>query len=143
MRINRAHCIANPHGFAGYGVNCWGLTACDGDKGYDAFSPTNDRGVIAPTASIASMPYAPQESMAALRHFHSVMDGKLWRDLGFADSFNESAGWVAEGHLAIDQGPIVVMIENHRSALLWRLFMSCPEIAIGLDRLGFKRRAAA
>lgn len=141
--INRAHCIANPHGFAGYGANCWGLTACDGDKGYDAFSPTNDRGVIAPTAALSSMPYAPAESMAALRHFHDRMGDRLWRDLGFADAFNETAGWVAEGHLAIDQGPIVAMIENHRSGLLWRLFMSCPEIATGLRRLGFARRAQA
>jgi len=143
VSINRAHCIANPNRFAGYGENRWGLTACDGDKGYNAFSPTNDRGVIAPTAALSSMPYAPAESLAALRHFHEVMDGRLWRDLGFADAFNETAGWIAEGHLAIDQGPIVVMIENHRSALLWRLFTSCPEIAQGLTRLGFSRRAVA
>jgi hypothetical protein len=139
--INRAHCIANPHRFAGYGATCWGLTACDGDKGYDAFSPANDRGVIAPTAALSSMPYAPAEAMAALRHFHDDMGGRLWRDLGFADAFNETAGWVAEGHLAIDQGPIVTMIENHRSGLLWQLFMSCPEVAAGLARLGFARRA--
>lgn len=141
--INRMHCIANPHGFAGYGENCWGLTACDGDKGYNAFSPTNDRGVIAPTAALASMPYAPAESLAALRHFFEVMGGRLWRDLGFADSFNAGADWVAPGHLAIDQGPIVVMIENYRSALLWRLFMSCPEVERGLSRLGFSRDAGS
>ena len=141
VAVNRAHCIANPHSFAGYGANCWGLTACDGDKGYNAFAPDNDHGVIAPTAALASMPYAPAESMAALRHFHDDLGDKLWRNLGFADSFNASANWVADSHLAIDQGPIVVMIENHRSALLWRLFMSCPEIAAGLQRLGFTRRA--
>jgi hypothetical protein len=137
VRINRAHCIANPHGFAGYGPNCWGLTACDGDKGYNAFAPDNDHGVIAPTAALSSMPYAPVESMAALRHFYDERGKPLWRDYGFADSFNASAEWAAEGHLAIDQGPIVVMIENHRSGLLWRLFMSCPEIRRGLERLGF------
>ena len=137
VRINRAHCIANPHGFAGYGADCWGLTACDGDKGYNAFAPDNDHGVIAPTAALSSMPYAPAESMAALRHFYEGRAGALWRDLGFADSFNASATWVAEGHLAIDQGPIVVMIENYRSGLLWRLLMSCPEIRRGLVRLGF------
>jgi hypothetical protein len=135
--INRAHCIANPLGFAGYGPNCWGLTACDGDMGYNAFSPSNDLGVIAPTAALSSMPYAPAESMAALRHFYEERGEALWRDYGFADSFNASANWVAAGHLAIDQGPIVVMIENYRSGLLWRLFMSCPEIRRGLDRLGF------
>lgn len=137
VTINRAYCIANPHGFAGYGPNCWGLTACDGDKGYNAFSPTNDLGVIAPTAALSSMPYAPTESMMALRHFYDERGGSLWRDYGFADSFNASANWVAEGHLAIDQGPIVVMIENYRSGLLWRLAMSCPEIRRGLDRLRF------
>jgi len=143
VSINHAHCVANPHDFAGYGPRCWGLTACDGDKGYGAFSPTNDRGVIAPTAALASMPYAPVESLAALRHFHDDMSDRLWRDFGFADSFNETTQWAADGHLAIDQGPIVVMIENHRSALLWRLFMSCPEVSAGLARLGFERRAAA
>ena len=143
VHVNRAHCIANPNGFTGYGANCWGLTACDGDMGYNAFAPDNDHGVIAPTAAIASIPYAPQVSMAALRHFHDDLGDTLWRDLGFADSFNMSANWVAESHLAIDQGPIVVMIENYRSALLWRLFMSCPEIAAGLQRLGFVRRSAS
>lgn len=137
VQVNRAHCIANPHGFAGYGANCWGLTACDGDKGYNAFSPSNDHGVIAPTAALSSMPYLPAESMAALRHFHDERGETLWRDCGFADSFNASANWVAPGHLAIDQGPIIIMIENHRSGLLWRLFMNCPEARRGLDRLGF------
>lgn len=135
--INRAHCAANPHGHAGYGPTCWGLTACDGDQGYDAFSPTNDKGVIAPTAALSSMPYTPADSIAALRHFYSHMEGRLWRDFGFADSFNTGQSWIAEGHLAIDQGPIVVMIENHRSGLLWSLFMRCPEVQIGLRRLGF------
>lgn len=140
--INRAHCIANPRGFAGYDADCWGLTACDGDAGYDAFSPTNDRGVIAPTAAIASMPYTPNESMAALRCFHDRLGADLWREHGFADSFNRSQDWVAPGHLAIDQGPIVVMIENYRSSLLWTLFMDCDEVRRGLARLGFDRTIA-
>ncbi len=139
-RINRAHCIANPHGFAGYGTDCWGLTACDGDAGYNAFAPDNDHGVIAPTAAIASLPYTPEESMAALRHFHDRLGGDLWREHGFADSFNASHDWVAPGHLAIDQGPIVVMIENHRSGLLWELLMACEEVRAGLARLGFENR---
>lgn len=135
-RINHAHCLANPGGFRGYGP-AWGLTACDGDKGYDAFSPTNDRGVIAPTGAIASMPYLPAEALAALRHYHEDFDGSLWSDCGFRDAFNETAGWVADSCLAIDQGPIVVMIENYRSGLLWRLFMGAPEVQQGLRRLGF------
>ena len=135
--INRAHCVANPNGFTGYGANCWGLTACDGDAGYNAFSPTNDHGVIAPTAALASMPYTPEESMAALRCFYEELGGDIWRAHGFADSFNRTRNWVAPGHLAIDQGPIVVMIENHRSGLLWDLFMRCDEVRSGLARLGF------
>ncbi|MGH6672709.1 MAG: glucoamylase family protein [Xanthobacteraceae bacterium] len=135
--INRAHCIANPNGFAGYGPDCWGLTACDGDAGYGAFCPLNDRGVIAPTAALSAMPYTPEESMAALHHFHESLGDKIWGRYGFADSFNPSQNWVAASNLAIDQGPIVVMIENFRSALLWDLFMSCREIKSGLRRLDF------
>ena len=139
--INRAHCIANPGGFAGYGPDCWGLTACDGDAGYGAFCPHHDRGVIAPTAALSSMPYAPAESMAVLRHLYEDLGDKLWGDYGFVDGFNLSRGWVADSHLAIDQGPIVAMIENYRSGLLWRLFMSCPELQAGLRRLGFESPA--
>lgn len=135
--INRAHCVANPHGHAGYGPDCWGLTACDGDAGYSAFCPQNDCGVIAPTAALSAMPYTPQESMRALRHFYEDLGGEIRGRYGFRDSFNRSRGWVAEGHLAIDQGPIVVMIENFRSGLIWNTFMSSREVKAGLDRMGF------
>ncbi|WP_237152633.1 glucoamylase family protein [Oryzibacter oryziterrae] len=136
-KINRTHCIVNPKGFAGYGPECWGLTASDNHEGYNAHSPSNDHGVITPTAALGSFPYVPAESMAALKHFLTAMDGRLFGPRGFADSFTPYRNWVAESHLAIDQGPIVVMIENHRSGLLWRLFMSCPEVLGGLRRLGF------
>lgn len=136
VRINRAYCIINPHGYAGYG-SAWGLTSCDGPAGYAAFSPTNDRGVIAPTAALASMPYLPEASLAALRYFDAYREGALWGSYGLADAFCEQEGWIAGSHLAIDQGPIVVMIENYRSGLLWRLFMSAPEVKAGLGRLGF------
>ena len=135
--INRAHCIANPGGFAGYGPDCWGLTACDSDQGYGAFCPQNDRGVIAPTAALSAMPYTPAESMAALHHFYGELGKEIWTRHGFRDSFNRSRDCVAQGNLAIDQGPIVVMIENHRSGLLWKLLMSCPEVQSGLRRLEF------
>lgn len=136
-RINRAHCIANPNGYGGYGPDCWGLTACDGDDGYGAFCPEHDRGVIAPTAALASMPYTPEESMAALRHFHERLGDRIGGPHGFRDAFNLTRGWVADSNLAIDQGPIVVMIENHRSGLLWDLLMRSPEVQAGLRRLGF------
>ena len=83
------------------------------------------------------MPYMPRESMEALRHFYQDFGAEIWSRYGFRDSFNRSCGWVAEGHLAIDQGPIVVMIENFRSGLIWNTFMSCPEVKVGLARLGF------
>ncbi|MEJ2433520.1 MAG: glucoamylase family protein [Pseudolabrys sp.] len=139
--INRAHCIANPGRFVGYGPDCWGLTACDGDAGYGAFCPQHDRGVIAPTAALSSIVYAPAESMAALRHFYEDLGGRLWGRYGFVDGFNLSRDWFADSHLAIDQGPIVAMIENHRSGLLWNLFMSCDEVRDGLRRLGFESPA--
>ncbi len=139
--INRAHCMRNPHGYRGYGADCWGLTACDNHEGYGAHAPDNDLGVIAPTAALASFPYTPDHSMQALRHFHGRLAGKLWGEYGFKDSFNESKNWYAESYLAIDQGPIVVMIENHRSALLWKLFMSCPEVLGGLQQARLRKPA--
>jgi hypothetical protein len=135
--INRAHCLANPKHRQGYGEACWGLTACDNYEGYNAHAPDNDLGVIAPTAALGSMPYAPGHSMQALRHFYENLGDRLWSDYGFRDSFSEGHGWFAQSHLAIDQGPIVVMIENHRSGLIWELFMSCPEVQRGLKALGF------
>lgn len=137
-QINYRYCVDNPKGYSGYGPDCWGLTASDGDSGYGAWSPANDTGVIAPTAALASMPYAPEESMAALRFFYYKLGDKLWSEYGFIDSFNLTRGWFDSGmHIAIDQGPIVVMIENHRTGLPWRLFMSDPDATNGLRKLGF------
>lgn len=142
VRINHAHCVANPNGFAGYGA-AWGLTSCDGPHGYKAFSPAHDRGVIAPTAALASMPYAPAHALSALRHFDRHRGGALWGEYGFRDAFSDTEDWIAPSHLAINQGPIMAMIENHRSGLLWRLFMSAPEVQAGLGRLGFTRSRGA
>jgi len=136
-RINRAFCIDNPNNFVGYSSSCWGLTASDGDSGYSAHSPTNDRGVITPTAAISSIPFTPAESMEAIRHFYYDLGHKLWGEYGFYDAFNPTEGWVASSYLAIDQGPIVCMIENHRTALLWNLFMMDPEVKAGLEKLEF------
>jgi hypothetical protein len=136
VRINYEYCVRNPEGHKGYGKSCWGLTASDDPDGYSAHAPDNDNGTISPTASLASIPYAPKEAMRALRHF--LRDGdRLWGRFGFIDAFNESRNWYADTYLAIDQGPIIVMIENHRSGLLWKLFMSIPEIQAGLKKLGF------
>lgn len=136
--INRAYCIDNPGNFTGYGEMCWGLTASDNHQGYSAHSPTNDLGVITPTAALSSFPYTPQYSMQVLKHLYYNLGHRIWTEYGFVDAFNESRDWYAKSHLAIDQGPIIVMIENHRSGLLWDLFMSCPEVQQGLVKLGFK-----
>ncbi len=141
--IHYEYCQRNPKNFRGYGPDCWGLTACDGDECYNVFVPGNDHGVIAPTAALSSFPYTPRQSMAALRHFYFDLGERLWRQYGFADAFNETTGWTASQHLAIDQGPIVGMIENYRTGLLWRLFMSCPEVQQGLERLDFHGTPAA
>lgn len=135
--INYEHCVRNPNNFKGYGPDCWGLTASDTYNGYDAFSPTNDHGTITPTAALSAFPYTPDKSMKALRHFYYDLGDKIWSEYGFTDAFNESQNWYAKSHLAIDEGPIIVMIENYRSGLLWKLFMSCPEIKNGLSKLGF------
>jgi hypothetical protein len=136
--INREHCMRNPRNYKGYGADCWGLTASDSYEGYNAHAPNNDLGVIAPTAALSSFPYTPAHSMQALRHLYHRLGDRIWGDYGFKDSFSESKNWYAESYLAIDQGPIIGMIENHRSGLLWRLFMSCPEVRHGLKKLGFE-----
>lgn len=136
-KINHAYCAANPKNYTGYSDECWGLTASDIPNGYTASSPTNDKGTIAPTAALASMPYTPVESMKALKHFYYVLGDKLFGEYGFHDAFNLSSRWFAPSYIAIDQGPIVVMIENHRSGLLWDCFMKNEDIHRGLDKLGF------
>jgi hypothetical protein len=141
-RINYRYCVENPKNFEDYGGNCWGLTASysrnnDGSIGYNAHSPGNDTGVISPTAAISSIPYTPAESLDALRYFYKNQD-KLLGPAGFYDAFSpEYDFWVAEAYLAIDQGPIIVMLENYRSGLLWQLFMGNEEVRAGLTKLGF------
>jgi len=136
--INHAYCLDNPKKFKGYGENCWGLTASDTYNGYNAFSPTNDEGTITPTAALSAFPYTPEYSMKALKHYYFDLGDKIWGEYGFTDAFNETQNWYAKSYLAIDQGPIVAMIENYRTGLFWKLFMSCPEIQNGLKKLDFK-----
>ncbi|WP_143310924.1 glucoamylase family protein [Chitinophaga vietnamensis] len=136
--INREYCIRNPKGFKGYGADCWGLTASDTYDGYNAQSPENDWGTITPTAALSAFPYTPEYSMQALKYFYYKLGNKIWSQYGFTDAFNETRQWYASSHIAIDQGPIIVMIENYRSGLLWKLFMSCPEIQQGLKKLNFQ-----
>ncbi|HRN55485.1 MAG TPA: glucoamylase family protein [Agriterribacter sp.] len=136
--INHDYCADNPKKFKGYSDSCWGLTASDTYNGYNAHSPTNDYGTITPTAALSAFPYTPELSMKALRHFYYNLGDRIWGEYGFTDAFNETQNWYSKNYLAIDQGPIIIMIENYRSGLLWNLFMSCPEVQYGLKKLGFE-----
>lgn len=135
--INYEYCVENPKGFEGYGSNCWGLTASYSVDGYSAHMPTNDLGVITPTAALSSFPYTPDQSMKALKHFYFDLGDKIWGKYGFYDAFSQQDNWYPQRYLAIDQLTIAPMIENYRTGLLWKLFMGAPEIQEGLKKLGF------
>ena len=137
-KINYSYCVTNPARYNGYGTACWGLTASDEKNGYNAHAPGNDNGTISPTAAVSSLPYAPAEAMNALRFFYYTMGDKLWGEYGFIDAFNLSEPWFADSYLAIDQGPMIIMIENYKTGLLWNLLMSCAEIKTGMKKLGFQ-----
>lgn len=136
--INRTYCIQNPKGYKGYGENAWGLTASYSIHGYAAHSPTEDLGVISPTAALSSFPYTPAESKKALRYFYYELGDKLLGEYGFYDAYSEHYDWYLPRYLAIDQGPAIVMMENYRSGLLWKLFMGAPEIQAAKTKLGFE-----
>lgn len=136
--INQAYCAANPKQFNGYSADCWGLTASDEQNGYSAHAPDNDNGTITPTAALSSLPYTPQPSLRALRYFYYKLGDRIWKDYGFVDAFNLTNLWFSDQFLAIDQGPIIIMLENYRSGLLWNQFMSCPEVGRGAKKLGFQ-----
>ena len=142
-KINYQYCVENPNNFIDYGENCWGLTSSysrniDGSLTYRAHQPgSEDVGVISPTAALSSMPYTPEESMRALRYFYANKD-KLVGAAGFYDAFSPQHDfWVANAYLGIDQGPIIIMIENHRTGLLWNLFMKNADVQAGLSKLDF------
>ncbi len=135
--INYEYCVKNPKGYKDYGKNSWGLTAGYSVNFYSAHSPNEDSGVITPTAALSSFPYTPQQSMEAMKHFYFDLGDKTFGPYGFYDGFSVHHDWYKSWYLAIDQGPIVVMMENQRSGLLWNLFMSSPEVQKGLDELGF------
>ena len=135
--INYRYCVENPLGHEGYGEDCWGLTASYSLHGYMAHSPTQDPGVISPTAALSSFPYTPEESMRAARFFYDSLGSKLMGPYGFYDAFCLEEDWYPQRYLVIDQGPIVAMIENYRSGLLWDLFMKNEEVQKGLNLLGF------
>jgi hypothetical protein len=135
--INYRYCVENPEKHKGYGKDCWGLTASDGLWGYSANEPVPaaDEGKMTPTGALASFPYTPAESMAALKNYYYNYGDFLWGEYGFRDAFNLDENWCGEIYMGLNQAPIVVMIENHRSGLLWNLFMKNPEIQNALTKV--------
>ena len=134
--INRQYCIENPNKYPNYSYQCWGLTASQTPPpdNYKVHKPNSadDNGTISPTAAISSMPYTPEESLEALKYFYRSKGNLLWGPMGFYDAFNESKKWTSDNYLAIDQGPILLMIENYRSKLLWKNFMKNSDLRKGL-----------
>ena len=135
--INRAYVAANPKHFAGYGPDAWGLTASDGPNGYVAQAPdeADDIGNITPTGALASMPYTPDASLAALKHLYRDYGDTIWGIYGLRDAVNPANNWVSPIFMGLNQAPIVVMIENHRTGIVWKSFMSNPEITTMLKNL--------
>lgn len=132
--INREYCINNAPKTNQYSGKVWGLTASDNPWGYGAHTPDNDNGTITPTAALSAFPYTPYYSMQVLRNLYENYKYELWGKYGFYDAFNLKANWYSKQYLAIDQGPIVCMIENYRSGLLWNLLMRIPDIKAGLAK---------
>jgi hypothetical protein len=135
--INRSYCIANPKRFPGYGTNAWGLTASDGPHGYVPHAPDdlNDTGTLTLTGALSSFPYTPEASMEALKHYYRDLGDQLWDIYGPRDAFNPKQDWISPIYMGLNQAPIVVMVENYRTGLLWKQFMANPEISETLRKL--------
>lgn len=136
-RINLAYCTENPEHHKGYGPDSWGLTASDGPDGYaaEAPDPRDDLGTIAPTGALASFPYTPEASMAAFKHYYRDLGDRLWGIYGPRDAFNLDRDWWSPIYMGLNEAPIVVMTENYRTGLVWKLFQSNPEISSMLAKL--------
>jgi exo beta-1,2-glucooligosaccharide sophorohydrolase (non-reducing end) len=137
--INLAYCEQDPKHFEGYAANSWGLTASDGPNGYNANAPdaNDDSGTMTPTGALASFPYTPEASMTAFKHFYRDLGDRLWDVYGPRDAFDLHDDWYSPIYMGLNQAPITVMIENYRTGLIWKLFMSNPEIQAMLRRVGF------
>jgi len=142
-KIHHAYAVDNPFYFPNYSAKNWGLTASDNPFGYSAHEPMlNDNGTISPTAALSSMPYTPDESMKALKYFYRERGAELFGKYGPYDAFNDAHSWVQKAWIGIDQGPIIVMIENHRNGLLWNTVMKDEDLQAGLTKLGFQFRTS-
>ncbi len=136
--IHYKYALDNPKGFKGYGEKQWGLTSSYSMEGYAGHHPgESDLGVISPTAALSSFPYTPKESTQFLKYLYNEADS-LIGEFGPYDAYSQNNNWYLPRYLAIDQGPIPVMIENYRSGLFWDLFMANTDVKKGLKKLGFK-----
>lgn len=141
-RYNRLFAVMRRFNYSTYDLDVWGLSACDGPAGYKAYgaSEGNHDGTVAPYASIASMPFTPDLSIAAMRAMLEREGGLIWGKYGFVSGFNVDQNWYSDQYVGIDQGIIVLMLENYKSGLIWDLFMSHPAIAAAMDKIGFVER---
>lgn len=135
-KIHHAYAVDNPKNFKFYGDSLWGMTSSYSINGYNAHRPGDDLGVISPTAALASIPYTPEESMKMLHYLYEKQDSLIGK-YGPYDAFSLDKKWYVKRYLAIDQGPIPIMIENYRSGMLWDLFMQNKDVQHGLEKLGF------
>jgi hypothetical protein len=135
-KIHYKYALENPKHFKGYGDSLWGLTSSYSIKGYAGHRPGADLGVISPTAALSSFPYTPKESMKMLKYLYKNQDSLIGK-YGPYDAFSLQDNWFLPRYLAIDQGPIPVMIENYRTGLLWNLFMKNSDVLNGLNKLSF------
>ena len=135
--INYRYCVENPHKFAGYGDSCWGLTASDGPEHYSPDEPRfyRDEGKITHTGAISSFPYTPAESWAALKNYYYNYGKFLWGEYGFRDAFSLSENWCSQSYMGLNQAPMVVMIENYRTGLIWKIMAKDPDVQQSLKKL--------
>ena len=136
-KIHYKYAIDNPKNYKGYGKDIWGFTSSYSVNGYAGHRPGDDLGVVSPTAALSSFPYTPKESMQMLKNLYKNHDSLIGK-YGPYDAFSFEHNWYLPRYLAIDQGPIPVMIENHRTGLFWKLFMKNNDVQKGLKKLGFK-----
>jgi hypothetical protein len=144
-KINLAYCIRNPGRFKGYGADFWGLTASDGPDGYLPHEPRTgvDDGTMTLTGALSSFPYTPAASMAMLKHIYRDLGDRVWGVYGPRDAINLTRDWISPIYMGLNQAPITVMVENYRTGLIWKLFMSNPEIKPMLQKIGFKPEGSA
>lgn len=138
-KIHYKYAIDNPKNYKGYGKDIWGFTSSYSVNGYAGHRPGDDLGVVSPTAALSSFPYTPKESMQMLKNLYKNHDSLVGK-YGPYDAFSFEHNWYLPRYLAIDQGPIPVMIENHRTGLFWKLFMKNSDVQTGLKKLGFKHK---